>query len=315
MSQVYTPNVNYIDEDEIDLRELGRTIWRHKGKIITTTLTITLLAVLFVLAKPNTYKSSTILIPQEQPKVVSGGLGALAAMAGVVLDGGTMQPDQAYQALLNDYEFMKNFINKYHLVARLNAPDADKNYRFALGYDGLYRMLKGSPQTQQDRSDPEKEIFNIYKTLKEKLSISADKKTSMITISYEDPDRFLARDIVASFLKEASAALRENELQDMTKKIAFYNEELAKTNDIIIKQQLSLLISALIQKEVLAKASEYYNVKPLVLPQVPNEKDKSGPKRALIVVVSFVTSMILSIFGVFFLEFIRGGREETPPCA
>ena len=35
------------------------------------------------------------------------------------------------------------------------------------------------------------------------------------------------------------------------------------------------------------------------------------PKKKLIVIVAFVTSLILSIFLVFFLEFIRGFKEET----
>ncbi|MEA1916098.1 MAG: GNVR domain-containing protein, partial [Campylobacterota bacterium] len=34
------------------------------------------------------------------------------------------------------------------------------------------------------------------------------------------------------------------------------------------------------------------------------------PKKRLIVVVAFVTGLILSIFLVFFMEFIRGAKEE-----
>ena len=34
------------------------------------------------------------------------------------------------------------------------------------------------------------------------------------------------------------------------------------------------------------------------------------PKKKLIVVVAFVTGLILSIFLVFFMEFIKGFREE-----
>ena len=91
----------------------------------------------------------------------------------------------------------------------------------------------------------------------------------------------------------------------MEKKIAYYDQELQKTNDLALKTQLSQMMSALIQKKVLAQSSEYYNVKIITAPSVAYVQDKVGPKRGLIVVVSFVTSIIMGIFGIFLLEFLR----------
>jgi uncharacterized protein involved in exopolysaccharide biosynthesis len=70
-------------------------------------------------------------------------------------------------------------------------------------------------------------------------------------------------------------------------------------------------MSALIQKRVLAQASELYNVKLINKPSVAYVGDKEGPKRGLIVSVSFVTSLILGIFGIFFWEFIRTEKEDN----
>lgn len=305
---------NMVQEDEIDLRELARTIGKNKFKLIGFTLVVTAMSIVWTLGKPNIYKSQAILVPQEQSKSSSlGGLGALAGMAGVDLGSSSgMTPDQAYQLYLDDYVWMREFLLKTKLVERINAADADKNYHFALGSDGVYQMMKSSHDKKiTDTEEKEKVLFQTYQSIKSKLSISSDKKTSIITIAYSDPDGELARDIVNLFLERASTSLRESELSDMDKKIGFYANELRLNDDLSLKTQLSTLMSALIQKKVLAQASDLYNVKLVTKPSIAYIGDKEGPKRGLIVMVSFVTSLILGIFGIFLLEFIRSEKEEN----
>lgn len=310
-SQMIPPAVQ---EDEIDLRELARTVGKHKKKLIAFTLAATVLSVVWGLSKPNIYHSQAVLVPQEQSKSSAlGGLGALAGIAGVDIGGGEMLPDQAYQLYLNDYSWMREFLLRSKLFERINALDADKNYRFALGYEGVYKAVKRTPKvTLETAEDAEKEkmLFDTYIKLKSKLSVSSDKKNSAITVGCSDSDALLAKDIVTLFVKHASDSLRTNELSDMEKKINYYDQELQRTSDLALKTQLSSLMSALIQKKVLAQSSEYYNVKMVTSPSVAYERDKEGPKRGLIVAVSFVTSLILSIFGIFVLEFIRTKKEE-----
>lgn len=242
-----------------------------------------------------------------------GGLGALAGMAGVDLGGSSgMTPDQAYQLYLDDYVWMRTFLLQSKLFERLNGDDADKNYHFALGSDRLYRLMKSSHDKKiTDAEAKEKILFETYQNIKSKLSISSDKKTSIITIAYSDPDGELARDIVNLFLDRASTSLRESELSDMDKKIAFYTNELKVNDDLSLKTQLSTLMSALIQKKVLAQASDLYNVKLVSKPSIAYIGDKEGPKRGLIVMVSFVTSLIIGIFGIFLLEFMRTEKEKN----
>ncbi|MFH0709194.1 MAG: Wzz/FepE/Etk N-terminal domain-containing protein [Pseudomonadota bacterium] len=302
-----------IQEDEIDLRELAATIGKHKFKLIGFTLVVTAMSVLWTLSKPNIYHSQAVLVPQVESKSSMGGLGALAGLAGVDLGGGEMLPDSAYQLYLDDYQWMRNFLLQSKLFERLNAEDADKNYRFVLGIDTFYRLKKGSPNEDSEAMSPdkkEKKLFATYQDIKSKFSISSDKKTSVITLGFSDSDPVLAKDTVSLFLKYASNSLRTNELSDMEKKIAYYDQELQKTNDLSLKTQLSQLMSALIQKKVLAQSSEFYNVKMVTAPSVAYEGDKEGPKRGLIVAVSMITSLIIGIFGIFFIEFIRSKKED-----
>ena len=106
-----------IEEDEIDLRELFATILKHKVFIAIFVFIVTTLSIIYALSKPNEYKVYTLLAPQEQSKSSLGGLGALASMAGVNIGGGSgVTPDQAFQTLLDDYPFMKNFMQKYKIT-------------------------------------------------------------------------------------------------------------------------------------------------------------------------------------------------------
>lgn len=57
-------------------------------------------------------------------------------------------------------------------------------------------------------------------------------------------------------------------------------------------------------------SNEFYNVKQLTKLEIAYSKDKIGPKRALILAVSAVTGLILSIFLVFFLKFIKKENES-----
>ena len=291
-----------IEEDEIDLRELFATIWKHKLFIAVFTFIVTSLAIVYALSKPNEYKVYTLLAPQEASKGMNlGGLGALASMAGVNVGGGSgVTPDIAFSTLLNDYAFMKNFILKNQLDKKLSNPNLEKNYIFALGYNGIYKLFHSNA-----KNNNKDQTFTYYKELKSNLQVSTDKKTSLITVAYTSASRRLAKEILTEFLRDATQELVRRNLRDINAKVEKYKQELQKTNNLELKSELAKLISSLIKQKVYIDASKYYKVKVVTDSYIPDVHDKAKPKRALIVIVAFITSIILGIFLVFFLEFIR----------
>ena len=302
-------NNSYVEEDEIDLRELFATIWGNKYKIIIFTFIVTSLTMIYALKLPNSYKSSVILAPQEQSKGASlGGLSALAGMAGINLGGSSMDAYNSMNTIINNDAFEEMIIKKYDLDKKLTPEYMDKNLVFAFGYRGIYDMF--SSKAKNDKSKDEI-IFNTIKKLKKIVSLGSDKKSGAITLRIELPDRFLAEKLLKIYLNETTTYLRKLDMQDISKKLKYYKNELSNISDIELKTQISQLISSLIQKKVLSSASEYYNVRLMTKPYVPFIKDKSKPKRALILIVAFITSIILGIFGVFFLEFLRNEKKET----
>ena len=70
------------------------------------------------------------------------------------------------------------------------------------------------------------------------------------------------------------------------------------------------MLSGILKEKVMMKSKKYYQCDVLTAAFPAYIQDKTKPKRSLILVVSFITSIILGVFLVFFLEFIRKDEER-----
>ena len=76
-----------VDDDEIDLIALAKTIWNGRKTIITTVVVFVILGFLVAIFSPKEYTASSTMVPQlSRSKSQLGGLSSLAAMAGFNLD-------------------------------------------------------------------------------------------------------------------------------------------------------------------------------------------------------------------------------------
>lgn len=297
-------NPQVLEEDEIDLKELFNTIWKYKYKIAIFTSVVVLATLIYVLSIPNSYKSEIILTPQSENKSSGGGLASLASLAGVSLgsSGSSKDPFTMMETTLKDYEFNKTIIEKYNLIEKIQNP---QNLVFALGFDKFYFSSDDKEIKNLDEA-----IYSANQKLAKILSISEDKKTGLITLKAEFTDRFFAKELVDIYLNEMIEKIKYQDMKEIDKQIEYYTKELSNTYDVSLKEQLSKSLSALMQKRVFSLANDYYFVSKVTDSRVAYIKEKTQPKRALILIVSMVTSIILGIFLAFFLEFIRSNKDD-----
>jgi len=307
MQQNYINQPVCIEEDEIDLRELFATIWKYKFFIAVFVFIVTALTIVYVLSKPNEYKIFGKFAPVEQSKGMNlGGLGALASMAGVNIGGGSgVTPDVAFQSVLDDYEFMVNFMKKHNIIKTLTDGSLQKDYVFAFDYDKIYKLLHS-----QNEKNKKIVIYHLEKSFVKGFSIESDKKTGVLTISYTHPSRRFAYNVLNWYLEDATNYLVNKNLDFINSQIAKYKTELSRTNNLELKAELAKLISNLIKQKVYINSTKYYKIKVITDPFIPPKEAKAKPKRGLIVIVAFITSFILAIFLVFFIEFIKNSKEE-----
>ncbi len=74
------------EDDEIDLVELLKKVYKEKKLIFKYSIISTIVGVVFALSQPNIYKSSTTFIPQLSSDLKTGSsLSGLASLAGINL--------------------------------------------------------------------------------------------------------------------------------------------------------------------------------------------------------------------------------------
>lgn len=300
----YEPN-----EDEIDLHEVVKTIWNQKVFIVLFSFTITFMTIIYLLSIPNIYDSKALLVPQNEKGGGLGGLSAMASFAGVNVGEAQMTPDQAYQSLLKDYSFMRSFVLNNNLTDIYFSEDLSKNYVFALGMKGLYDLTHFAPESHEE--DPERDIYEIVKKLQRNMSISSDKKSGLITISYQDPDRLITQKLLHLFLEQSSHYLIENKLETINRKLNYYQDELATTEEFELRKNISALISKLVEEKITIKSSRYFQTELLTKPEVAYMKNKVGPKRVLILIGIVIASLFIAIFIVLIRETVFGNKKES----
>lgn len=313
-------NIQHYEEDEIDLREVFKTIWKSKVIIIVITTIITLLAVAYALMKTPIYEASA-----------------------VVEIGNYKNENNSNKIFLdNNNELVKKlqvlFIDMYKGVekrpARIESINVVKKQKsfFEIKAQGIsnelaikeiqkvleYVRLEHQTILDDIKKRRELEIKNVNS------KISNINKTELILLNNKDK-------LMKKTLKEYNS-----ELKDINKNI----ELISKTNpalaaisltkrayllDKLYDMRVGLIdlknekdrlkttkINELIEKRnVLESLLLPYNYKNSeVVGEIITSKSPIKPKKILIVVVAFITGFILSVFLVFFLEFIKNMRQE-----
>ncbi|EOX4462057.1 Wzz/FepE/Etk N-terminal domain-containing protein [Vibrio alginolyticus] len=296
----YPPNPQYKD-DEIDLRELFRALWKGKWIILATTFLFVVGSVLYALSLPNIYKADALLAPAESSNggglsKMAGQLGGLAALAGVNLGGNeSSQTDLAVQ-VMKSRQFVEAFINKHDLLVPLMAAkDWDLANNKLILDEEIYnpntgewlreaKGLRGATPTAQEAF----EVFN-----KEVLSASQDKESGLYTVSVKNYSPYLAQRWVTWLIEDINKVMRERTIAEASQNLAYLNTQLQKTAVAemqstfykLIEEQTKSLMLAEVQEEFIFKV-----VDPAVVPEL-----KDGPKRALICVLGSLLGGMLGV--------------------
>ncbi|WP_199459486.1 Wzz/FepE/Etk N-terminal domain-containing protein [Vibrio owensii] len=324
------PNPNYLPyppqpqstDDEIDLRELFKALWKGKWIIIATTFVFAIGSVLYALSLPNIYKSDALLAPAESSgggglSKMAGQLGGLAALAGVNLGAGeSSQTDLAVQ-VMKSRQFIEAFINKHDLLVPLMAAkDWDlANNKLILDED-TYNPNTGEwlrePKGLRGATPTAQEAFQVFN--KEVLSISQDKESGLYTVSVKNYSPYIAQQWVNWLIEDINKVMRERTIAETSQNLAYLNTQLQKTAvaDMqstfykLIEEQTKSLMLAEVQEEFVFKV-----VDPAVVPEL-----KDGPKRALICVLGTILGGMLGVAIVLVrFTFQKEDIEDLSPRA
>lgn len=308
--QPYPPQPQHKD-DEIDLRDFFKALWKGKWVIIATTFIFAICSVIYTLSLPNIYKADALLAPTESSNggglsKMAGQLGGLAALAGVNLGGGeTSQTDLAVQ-VMKSRQFVEEFINKHELLVPLMASKSwDLTSNQLILDDKIYNPitdewqreangLRGSKPTAQ-------EAFEVFS--KDILGIKQDKESGLYILSIKHLSPYIAKQWVSWLIEDINKVMRERTIAETSQNLAYLNTQLQKTAVADMQSTFYKLIEEQTKSLMLAEVQEEFVFKVIDPAVVPELKD--GPQRMLICMLSTLIGGILGFLIVLILHIYR----------
>jgi len=287
-----------VEEDEIDLLELIRTLLQAWKTILGITIICSGLAIAYAVYAPEVFKADSLLAPaQDEKSGVSsmlGQFGGLAAMAGISIPSDS-NVDRVL-ATLETREFLTKFIRRNDLL-----PVIFKD-----------RWVEVSKSFKLDDKGEEPSIDDGYTILLGCIESEQDKSGLIkLSISWEDPD--IAAQWANDLVKQLNEQLRQKAIADSKKRVGYLEQELAKTTLQDMRSVLYNLLESEKQKAMLANVNEDFALEVIDPAVAPETREK--PKRKLIVALGGVCGGFLGIFAVFFAQFLQKLKSTNSEAA
>ena len=297
-------------EDEIDLRELFSILWKGKWIIIGVTFIFAIASVGYALYLPNEYKATAVLQPNESGSggklaSLAGQFGGLASMAGINLGAGESTDAVIAMEIMKSWGFAEEFINKHNIAVELFAAqgwDHAKN-QLILNED-IYDKKTGSWVREASKSKSVKPTsWELFENLKERLSISQDKETGLISVSITHYSPVIAKEWVDLLTKDINQLMKDRALEEANQNIQYLEEQFKSTSYAELRAMFSELIQEQHKSKMLAQVSDEYVFKTISEAKAPEKKHK--PKRALIALFGLLLGVFAGAIIVVFYNFIR----------
>ena len=266
----YIP-INQCEEDEIDLKELIKTILKYKNFIVIFTLIITFVAGLYAFLKTPVYEIKANL----QIGYISNNSNSNSNSKIYTID-----PYAAKIYIKNNFNIKQNypkvkvkFIKGTKDILILTIDDFSNEK--AINY--LHKILASIQQKEN------KKIKSYINAIKSQIKILKQNKQNIIS---------QIKILNQNLKHEKNPQIYANLLDALQN----YQNQLIKIDLQITKLQSQISPLTINKTQIIGKVkTQDYPIK---------------PKKKLIITVAFITGLILSIFLVFFIEFVKGLKEE-----
>ena len=301
-------------DDEIDLRELFSVLWQGKISIVIGVLLGAVLSVGYALSLPNIYTAEALMAPKAEGSGLSGlagQFGGLAGLAGIDIGGGETSKTQIALETLKSRSFFAEYMYEDSLVALMATEGWDGESGELIILDDIY-----DPSSQKwirDVQAPFKkqpsvqEAYEVF--ISGHLLVTEDKKTGFVGLAVKHYSPNVARDWVLAVLRGIETSIREKEVREAERSIAFLKAESAENSLISLNEVFASLIEEQTKKIVLANASEEY-VFEVIEPPVAAEL-KSEPKRSIICILGTLLFGMLSVLYVLIKHYAFKKIELT----
>ena len=297
-------------DDEIDLRELFAVLWAGRKLIAYVTSAFAVIAVIVALIIPNQYKATAVVAPAQSGGssmlgAMASQFGGLASMAGIELGGGEGGEVQEALEIMQSWGFIETFIEKNNLAVEVFAAEGWDAQNNKLSIDG---SLYDIEQRQWVRNPPSGKAiaptsWELYEEFSERLSVSQDKKTGLVSVSVEYYSPLIAKQWVDLYIATINDYMRDRKLAQVNRNIEYLEVQIEKTAIAGMREVFYQVIEEQIKNKMLAEASPEYAFTTVSRAMLPEEK--SQPKRALICLLATLLGGMLSVLIVLVMHYSK----------
>jgi len=297
-------------DNEIDLRELFLVLWAGKKIVFAITSVSAIIAIVIALSIPNQYKATATIAPaQSGDSSMLGGMasqfGGLASLAGISIPSGDGGDAQIAIEVMQSWAFIQQFIQRNDLSVEVFAANGWNRGNNQLSidsslYDEKDRRWLRSPSASKTVAPTS---WELYKAFSNRLSVSRDKATGMMTVSIEYYSPIVAQKWLGLYIDAINEHMRDRRLAQSNRNIDYLEKQINKTSLADMKEVFYQIIEEQIKSKMLAEASPEYafvTVSPAMVPE-----EKSSPKRALICILATMLGGIASICIVLLTHYLK----------
>jgi len=263
--------------EDIDLFEIYKIILQFKPTLITTTILITLIGVIYSLLATPVYKAEVLMLSAQNEQsssmsALASRAGGLAALAGINL-GMTDSNTATSLAILKSRSFTEEFINNEKLMPILFEESWDKEN-----------------EKWQDEPPSSWDAFFVFSGVR---TVSWDIDSGLINLSFEWSDPVLAASIANNLVLSVNEHIRKQAIEETNKSIFFLEEQLKQTSLVNAQTVLFNLIEEQTKNIMLANVREEYAFKVIDYAIAPQQR--ISPKRKQIVFISLLLGIVLGM--------------------
>ena len=335
-------NQKYLQEDEIDLKELFKTIWSYKKFILIFTFIVTVLSIIYVSLKTPIYQVKSVIkigsiadVPLEDSNILEKNIRVIFGLdnnsfsikedEGIVtginiIKNATSLLEVTTEAFTNEKAILKQHEVLEYLQDEYKYKIDEFNFKTNLNIKNLEGQIKYINEVKKVQKEENIDFLNRVDLvlIENKLNFNREKLSQyqenindiLKRRSSNDTQNMLSAMEILNYqslilnLQNQIENLNKEKQNILTDKIPNIKREL----EYNIKNELEDILNR-IELEKLKLTNEIAKNSQFVGSILVNEHPIK-PKKSLIVVVSFVTGFILSIFLVFFIQFINNIKKE-----
>ena len=299
----------YYSDSEIDFGKIINVFKKNLVSIILITSVFAISSVFYALSLQNIYTSQSILKLADDSgnnslSSLSSDFGGLASLAGVSLpSGGGDKSDYAIE-LLKSKEFVKHIANFENIKQNIMAVKKYDPNTTTLIYD---ENIFNSKNKEWVRTPPpgrlkEPSYLELHEKINEQMSITKDRKTGFIKISFEHQSPVFAFNFLRLVIRELNRITKKIELDESQSSLNYLYSELSKINERDVRDSMNNIIESQLTIQMLANVRSDYMLQTIDAPYIPEVKSK--PSRSIICIISTIIGFIVSILFILIRFFI-----------